>query len=144
MSDERRDGRHANGFAVAARSVNGGGTIPDEWRCKLIDLDELYMLVGDTALAVNTSGRVWVWWSGPPITIAAVAERKNVSDTQQSWAVTEALARQLGVPGFRIVGGFPDGHVDVTDREWQTERYGSVKEFVGENIRPLIQAREDG
>jgi hypothetical protein len=141
MSVERRDGQHANGFAHAIRSVSGGGTIPDEWECRVVDLDRLYTLINESEpIAVRTEGRLWGWYR-VPLELIALAELKSPRDLQQSWAVTQALALQASLPGFRVLA-HDNGTVDVTDLGGVRTRYPSPREFIEGEIRPLFWAAE--
>jgi hypothetical protein len=141
MTVERRDGQHANTFAREIRSVNGGGTIPGEWGCRVVDLDRVYALINEhEPISVMTEGRLWAWYR-IPIELVALAELKTSRDLQQSWAVTQALALQASIPGFRVLH-HDSGTIDVTDLSSKTTRYPSARDFVSAAIRPLFWAKE--
>lgn len=138
MSVVRRIGTHPNEFSREIRAVSGGGTIPDEWNCRVVDLDELLVAIGEQVLLVCSEGRIWAWYRDP-IEVVALAEMKNEHDIQQSWVVTRSLAVQASVPGYCILRR-DQGNVVVTDLEMQRREYASVRDFVGAEIRPLIGA----
>jgi len=136
MSLERRIGGHPGVFSKEIRSVAGRGTIPDEWGCRVIDLDQLYLMVDEELFRVKTSGHLWAWYR-LPVEVVAVAEQKDCTDPQQSWDVTRALALQAGIHGFRVVRTKDDKR-RVTDATGRTETFDTTRDFVDQWIRPLI------
>lgn len=136
MSLERRDGQHPGTFSREIRSIAGGGTIPDEWGCRVVDLDEFYAVIEGELFRVNCNSRLWVWYR-LPVEIVAIAEQKHYLDLQQAWDVTRAFATSLGIDGFRVVAQ-PDGTRRVTDVTNRTETFATTRDFVERRVWPLI------
>jgi hypothetical protein len=142
MSLQRRSGHHPSAFSQEIRDDEHGGTVPRELNLRVIDLDGLYMLVAERAIRVNSAGRIWVWYDDGPVVPLALVEQKEERESQQSWAVTKALALRAGLAGFKVTR-FCDGRIACENLGGERTEYQSAKEFVVGAVAPIFAAHRE-